>query len=364
MARLELDRISKRYGTKQVLQGISLQVPDGSFCAMLGPSGSGKSTIVRVVAGFTAPSAGEVLVDGRQVTDLAPHRREIGVVFQSYALFPHMSVFDNVAFGLRMRRIDRTALVRRVRSMLRLVNLAEMEHRRPSELSGGQQQRVALARALVIEPQLLLLDEPLSALDRQIRQEMRMELKRIHRDTGVTTIIVTHDQEEALYLADQMLVLEEGRVRQLGRPTDIYQQPADASVAHFMGSEPLPPGELTRDEDGWTVRINRIRLPIPPPKELVTGQRVQVAIQPEYVSVTPHDSHDQLSSDHLIGVLRDVDLFGPIARGTVEIDGLVIPIFMLSTVATQLRPEQRVSVTVNPSGVHCFATQNARGDGD
>lgn len=233
---LRVGGVRKAYGQTGVLHGIDLTVPRRAFHTLLGPSGSGKTTLLRVIAGFTPVDAGTVLLGGRDITQLPPERRNIGVVFQNYALFPHMTVSDNIAFGLRMRGVARRERMARVAAVLDLVRMRGFERRLPSALSGGQQQRVALARALVIEPELLLLDEPLSALDRKIRQEVREELRRIQAETQVTTIMVTHDQEEALYLADRVVVLDGGVIRQEGPPREVYQQPADAFVAGFLGS--------------------------------------------------------------------------------------------------------------------------------
>jgi ABC-type Fe3+/spermidine/putrescine transport system ATPase subunit len=228
--------VVKGFGPVQVLRDVSLHVPRGEFHTLLGPSGSGKTTLLKIVAGFTPADAGAVTLSGRVITDVLPEHRNIGVVFQNYALFPHMTVADNIAFGLKMRGTAKPEREQRVQEVLRLVRMTGFGHRRPAMLSGGQQQRVALARALVIRPELLLLDEPLSALDRKVRQEVREELKRIQAETGVTTVMVTHDQEEALFLADRVLVLEAGAVRQAGAPAEIYADPVDEFVAGFLGA--------------------------------------------------------------------------------------------------------------------------------
>jgi ABC-type Fe3+/spermidine/putrescine transport system ATPase subunit len=354
MATLEISGISKSYGPKTVLADVDLSVSEGSFCAMLGPSGSGKTTLLRAVAGFVEPDTGRIFLDGRDISPVAPERRDVGVVFQSYALFPHMNVFDNVAFGLRMRGINRRAAGPRVRAMLQLVGLGDLGDRRPAQLSGGQQQRVALARALVIEPKLLLLDEPLSALDRRIREEMRAEIKRIHKETGLTTVIVTHDQEEALDLADQILLLEAGRVRQLGSPTEIYRRPADLFVADFMGSENLPSGVVVRDLDGWAVAVGDARLPLDPDESLQEGWKVEIAVQPEHVALLPLEADDPIASTDLTGTVRDLSIYGSFARATVDVGALVLPSLMLSTTARRLAPQQVVRIVIDPAGVHAF----------
>jgi putative spermidine/putrescine transport system ATP-binding protein len=233
--RLQLMGLEKRYGDVIAVQSMDLDVAAGEFVTLLGPSGSGKSTTLAMVAGFEEPTRGSVCLGDADITRLPTHRRNLGMVFQGYALFPHMSVFDNVAFGLRLKRVRGDELRRRVAEALRSVALEGMEHRRPSELSGGQQQRVALARAIVGDPPLLLMDEPLSALDKALRKHMQVELRHIHRNVGTTLLYVTHDQEEALSLSDRIVVMHEGRVMQVGTPQEIYECPSTRFVAEFIG---------------------------------------------------------------------------------------------------------------------------------
>ena len=240
--------IGLAYGSNQVLQDITLAIEPGEFFALLGPSGSGKSTLLRLIAGFNQANRGRLLVDGRDIGHVPPHARNIGMVFQSYALWPHMSVYDNVAFGLVERRISRGEIKRRVGEALALVGLTDYAQRRPNQLSGGQQQRVALARTIVIEPQVLLLDEPLSNLDKKLREQMRLELKRLQRTLGITTLFVTHDQEEAMTTADRMAVLDAGVLQQVGRPRELFDTPSNRFVAEFVGSTNLIAGryDVTR----------------------------------------------------------------------------------------------------------------------
>jgi putative spermidine/putrescine transport system ATP-binding protein len=235
MARLELDRLSRRYGEVHAVREVSLAVEDGEFLVLLGPSGCGKTTTLRMIAGFVAPSAGAIRFDGRDITKLPPWKRNAGLVFQSYALFPHLSVARNVAFGLQMRRLLTGEVATRVKEALRLVRLEGLSERLPRELSGGQQQRVALARALAIRPDVLLLDEPLSNLDAKLREEVRIEIRALQRQLGLTTVMVTHDQEEALTVADRLAVMADGAVRQIGSQRDLYERPADRFVAGFVG---------------------------------------------------------------------------------------------------------------------------------
>jgi spermidine/putrescine ABC transporter ATP-binding subunit len=355
MADLTLTNISKSYGSLIVLRDVSLSVADGSFCALLGPSGSGKTTVLRTIAGFAEPEAGCVIIGNEDVTDLAANRRDIGIVFQSYALFPHLTVFENVAFGLRIRRLSAADVDRRVRAVLNLVGMASYESRRPAQLSGGQQQRVALARALVIEPKLLLLDEPLSALDRKIREEMRDELKRVHRETGMTTIMVTHDQEEAIDLADRLVVMKDGEICQGGTPADIYHAPGSHFVADFMGGHRLPPGQLTTHGADTFVRIGGLELPVGRHASMSIGDQVQPVLQPEYVTLKQITGEAQPAVGGLVGQIRDISFYGSIARSHVEVEGIVLPSLMFAAQARTLASGSHVSVCVDAAGLHCFA---------
>jgi putative spermidine/putrescine transport system ATP-binding protein len=244
MARLELEHLSKSYGTTAAVRDVSLDVRDGEFLVLLGPSGCGKTTTLRLIAGFIAPTRGRVRLGREDVTTLPPWKRNAGMVFQSYALFPHLTVAENVAFGLQMRRMPKSEIPGRVAEVLRLVRLEGLADRRPRQLSGGQQQRVALARALVICPDVLLLDEPLSNLDAKLRETVRVEIRELQRKLGITTVMVTHDQEEALIMADRLVVMSEGTVRQVGSQHDLYECPADPFVAGFIGRSNLILGAI------------------------------------------------------------------------------------------------------------------------
>jgi len=239
MAFLDIRRLRKTYGAAVALGGVDLSVEEGEFITLLGPSGSGKTTLLMSIAGFIKPDEGGIVLSGTDVTDLEPEDRNFGLVFQGYALFPHLSVRDNVAFPLKVRKWEKHAIAERVDQMLALVGLDQLAARKPRELSGGQQQRVALARALAYSPRLLLLDEPLSALDRSLRESMQRELKRLHRETGVTFIFVTHDQEEAYAMSDRIAVFQNGRIVQIGAPREIYRNPASRFVAGFIGGNNL-----------------------------------------------------------------------------------------------------------------------------
>jgi ABC-type Fe3+/spermidine/putrescine transport system ATPase subunit len=279
MARLELDRIEVTLGGNRILHGVSLDVADGECVALLGPSGCGKTTTLRAIAGFTPVSSGEIRIAGRSVLGLPPHKRNLGLVFQDYALFPHMNVAQNIGYGLRMRGVDRGTIARRVEEALALVRLGEMAERYPARLSGGQRQRVALARALVIKPDILLLDEPLGALDRKLRDAMQVELKRIHREVGVTTIIVTHDQEEALSLADRVAVMFAGDIREVERPATLYARPRSREVMDFLGEANFLPAVVTAEG----------QLLLPGGAEIphgdATPRAVRIGVRPEHMAI-------------------------------------------------------------------------------
>ena len=263
-AAVRLEQVRKRFGDVVAVDGVDLEVREGEFFSMLGPSGSGKTTCLRMIAGFEAPSEGRILLGGEDVTGLAPYERDVNTVFQDYALFPHMSVGDNVGYGPMVRRVRRPERVARVRDALRMVRLAGFEGRKPSQLSGGQRQRVALARALINRPRVVLLDEPLGALDLKLREEMQIELKAIQQEVGITFIYVTHDQEEALTMSDRIAVFNEGRIEQIGAPAEVYERPATPFVAGFVGTSNLLRGDVARAIVGrtgtFTVRPEKIRL--------------------------------------------------------------------------------------------------------
>jgi putative spermidine/putrescine transport system ATP-binding protein/spermidine/putrescine transport system ATP-binding protein len=241
---VELHAVAKRYGNFTAVQPMDLSVEAGAFVTLLGPSGCGKTTTLRMVAGLAQPSAGDILIKGARVNDVPIHRRNLGIVFQNYALFPHKTVFDNVAFGLKYRKVTKAEITRRVDRALELVRLPQMADRFPNQLSGGQQQRIALARAIVVEPDVLLLDEPLSALDANLREEMRVELKKIQHQLGITTLFVTHDQSEALAMSDKIIVMNQGRIEQQGSPEEVYTRPASVFVARFLGNANLLDGRV------------------------------------------------------------------------------------------------------------------------
>ncbi|MCL5046596.1 MAG: ABC transporter ATP-binding protein [Actinobacteria bacterium] len=279
MANVELIGVSKRYGRNSVVDQVSLAVEQGEFVSLLGPSGCGKTTTLRMIAGFIPPSEGEVRISGKRMNEIPPHRRDTGMVFQQYALFPHMTVAENVAFGLKMRNIKGAEIKRRAQEALDLVQLSGLETRMPRELSGGQQQRVAVARALAIRPQVLLLDEPLSNLDAKLRAETRVELRRIQKETGITAIFVTHDQEEALIVSDRIAVMNEGRLVQIGSPHEIYNEPATRFVADFIGKTNFLHGRV---EQGRFITGSGFVLPA---RGTVASGEATLSIRPERISI-------------------------------------------------------------------------------
>ncbi len=285
MARLEIEGLAKRYGDFYAVRDVSLAIADGEFLVLLGPSGCGKTTTLRMVAGFIEPTAGHIRLGGADVTVLPPWRRNAGMVFQSYALFPHLTVAQNVAFGLEMRKLARADVARRVEEVLALVRLAGYGDRLPRQLSGGQQQRVALARALAIRPDVLLLDEPLSNLDAKLRQEVRVEIRELQRQLGLTTVMVTHDQEEALTMADRLVVMNEGAVRQVGTQRELYERPADRFVAGFVGRSTFLEGAM--ENPGRFRTDGGLVLACVGPPGAHHGGRGVLALRPERLQIAP-----------------------------------------------------------------------------
>ena len=284
---VECRNIRLAYDSTEVLRDVSLKIEPGEFFALLGPSGSGKSTLLRLIAGFNRHQQGQLLVDGKDIGGTPPHARNIGMVFQSYALWPHMTVYENVAFGLVERRVPRAEIARRVAEALETVSLAEYGRRRPTQLSGGQQQRVALARTIVIEPQVLLLDEPLSNLDKNLRVQMRQELLALQRRLGITTIFVTHDQEEAMTTADRMAVLDKGVVQQIGAPAELYDFPANRFVANFVGTMNTLEGKVYDRRDGlMTLRVDGVgELVLPVSADHPPGTRMAASFRPHTLRI-------------------------------------------------------------------------------
>jgi putative spermidine/putrescine transport system ATP-binding protein len=284
---LELANVRKAYGRVPAVEDISLYLRKGEFLSLLGPSGSGKTTMLSLIAGLLAPSGGDIRIDGKSVVNAPPYRRNIGVVFQNYALFPHMTVAKNVAFPLEMRGIAQAQMTREVRRVLALVDLEDYGERYPNQLSGGQQQRVALARAMVFNPSLLLMDEPLGALDKNMRQQMQLKIMDLHRKHGISIIYVTHDQEEALAMSDRIAVFNKGRLEQIGTPTELYDAPATRFVASFIGETTLLEGRVDQVEgDVCNIDCSGLRVRLRSPHRVDSDSRVVVSIRPERIRVS------------------------------------------------------------------------------
>jgi spermidine/putrescine transport system ATP-binding protein len=309
---IALEGVSKGFGKVAAVNDVSLSIGEGEFFSLLGPSGCGKTTSLRMIAGFEQPDAGRILLQGDDVTRVPPNRRPVNMVFQQYALFPHMSVYDNVAFGLKVKRVDRREHAGRIKEMLRVVELEGFEKRRPRQLSGGQQQRVALARALVNSPAALLLDEPLGALDVKLRKQMQLELKAIQNDVGTTFVYVTHDQEEALAMSDRIAVMNDGQVEQIGSPREIYTRPQSAFVADFIGS--LNVLELTVDELVGDYAVARLgegeRVIVAAGPGTAVGGEVRVAMRPEQVQLSPAGAASPDGGSCLRGRIAEVVFLG------------------------------------------------------
>ena len=316
-AEVRLERLTKSFAAVKAVDDLSLAIPSGSFVTLLGPSGSGKTTTLNLVAGFLTPDSGEIQFDGKAVSAVPPHRRNIGMVFQSYALFPHMNVFDNVAYPLRMReRLSRVAIADRVAETLALVRLSGFEDRYPRQLSGGQQQRVSMARAIVSRPRLLLMDEPLGALDKKLREQLQGEIRQIHQTIRTTFLYVTHDQSEALTMSDLVVVMHNSRIAQVGTPRDVYETPVNTFVADFLGGANLLKGEIAGQRDGSSmVRLanGRMVLAAGSGSRLASGSAVCVFVRPEDIRVDPVEppGDDRTGTP---GVIREIVYLGDAFR--------------------------------------------------
>jgi putative spermidine/putrescine transport system ATP-binding protein len=348
MAYLELRKLGKRFGDHQALREISVDLEAGEFLSLLGPSGCGKTTALRITAGFERPTSGAVVIDGRDVTRVAPNRRNIGMVFQAYSLFPNLTAAQNVEFGLRVRRQERDQRQRRVAELLETVGLSEAAKRYPHQLSGGMQQRVALARALAIEPRVLLLDEPLSALDALVRVQLRDEIRRIQKQLGITTLYVTHDQEEALSVSDRVAVMSRGSIEQIGTPAEIYGEPATPFVAEFIGTMNRLPATVTdaeqgeADVDGRPLRADALR-------GRKAGSRVLVLVRPESMQIEALPEGAAPNGD-LAGEVSAHSFLGAITRVRVDMDGRELVADVSSARAATLPVGSRVRASFEPAG--------------
>lgn len=347
---IELLHCGKRYRNVDVLNDVSLQIKRGEFVTVLGPSGCGKTTTLRIIGGFIIPDEGLVTIRGRNVTHLPPYRRNIGVVFQNYALWPHMTVFEILAFGLRIRKLPREEIVLRVDRALEMVRLAGLKDRYPRELSGGQQQRVAMARALAIDPEVIILDEPLSNLDRRLREDMRIELKRLQRSLGVTMLFVTHDQEEALSMSDRVVVMQSGSIQQVADPRTVYERPANSFVAGFLGSANFINGEVLAVEGDQRGRVRLTGGSIVDayaPNRVQSGDKVRVIVRPEWMVLRRQPSGDD--ANEFGGVVREVIYEGAAVRYGISPDDASDTLLFLQerSNADVLDPGDKVRINVS-----------------
>ncbi|MBR7181612.1 MAG: ABC transporter ATP-binding protein [Clostridia bacterium] len=335
---IELRAISKSFDGEQILCAIDLDIHDKEFVTLLGPSGCGKTTTLRIIGGFETPDVGDVLFAGERINDLPPYKRQVNTVFQKYALFPHLNVYDNVAFGLRLQKVKEEEIAQRVREMLEMTGLRGFEARRPATLSGGPQQRVAIARALINRPRVLLLDEPLGALDLKLRKDMQNELKRIQRETGITFIYVTHDQEEALSMSDTVVVMADGKIQQIGSPTDIYNEPVNAFVADFIGESNILDGVMLAD---GKVRIaGHIFTCVDGGFE--KNEAVDIVIRPEDVDVVA------VEKGMLSGTVSSVTFKGDYYEIIVDVAGFK---WMIET-SDYVAPEATIGLFIEPNAIH------------
>ena len=335
---IKLENLVFNYDGEPVLDGINLSIHDKEFVTFLGPSGCGKTTTLRIIGGFIYPHSGNVYFDGKLINELPPHKREVNTVFQRYALFPHLNVFDNVAFGLKLKKLDKREINKRVKEMLEIVNLKGFDKRKVNQLSGGQQQRVAIARALVNHPKVLLLDEPLGALDLKLRKEMQLELKKIQQRLEITFIYVTHDQEEALTMSDTVVVMKDGEIQQVGTPQDIYNEPTNAFVADFIGESNIIDGVMVRDK---LVKMYGREFPCLD-GGFAENEPVDVVIRPEDIDIVP------MEQGQLVGTVTSVTFKGMQYDIIVDFRGFK---WLIQT--TDHSPVgARIGIKIDPDGIH------------
>lgn len=347
MSFLTLSHLKKAFGPVQVVHDFSMSIDKGEFVSFLGPSGCGKTTILRMIAGFETPSAGSIVINGSDQTNLKPNQRNIGMVFQAYALFPNMNVFDNVAFGLKVAGKSKAEIKTRVEEMLKLIHLENLADRYPYQMSGGQQQRVALARALAPAPQVLLLDEPLSALDAKIRVSLREEIRQIQRQLGITTVFVTHDQEEALSISDRIVVMNAGKADQIGTPAEIYSKPTTRFVANFVGTLNVVDAQVREASAGVVSIAEHVLVLSKPLTGKSNGDKVSLAFRPEAASLDPAGS-----SSALKGTVISSHFLGSVVRTKVDIQGNTIAFDAFND--PNIPPPvsgQSVAVHLNPEGL-------------
>ncbi|HTB01201.1 MAG TPA: ABC transporter ATP-binding protein [Bradyrhizobium sp.] len=358
MPLLRIDAVVKKFGSFRAVDRLSLDIRAGEFFALLGPSGCGKTTLLRMLAGFETPDEGRILLEGRDIAPVLPHQRPVNMMFQSYALFPHLSVRDNIAFGLKRAGMERAQIDARVAEMVALVKLDGLERRKPDQLSGGQKQRVALARSLARRPQVLLLDEPLAALDKKLRESTQFELMELQRRLGMTFVIVTHDQEEAMTVADRIGVMDQGRLEQVATPRELYEAPASRWIAEFVGDINIFEGQLESREAGRMMIATRDAgtIAVAEPRQPVTKSLVCVAIRPEKVKLSRRGPVSDASSAHAInrleGIVTDVSYLGGVTCYKVKLDsGATLRSSMANTARIDIdaySPSQRVVAWFTP----------------
>ena len=335
---MELKNISVSFDDEQILKSISLDIKDKEFITFLGPSGCGKTTTLRLIAGFLQPDEGDIIFDNKKINDVPAHKRQVNTIFQRYALFPHLNVYENIAFGLRIKKMKENEIKARVNEMLELVNLSGLENRSIDTLSGGQQQRVAIARAIANHPRVLLLDEPLAALDLKLRKDMQKELKKIQQQLGITFIFVTHDQEEALTMSDRVIVMDSGKIQQIGTPQDIYNEPENAFVADFIGESNILDGKMLKD---YYVEFSGNRFDCLD-KGFETNELVDVVVRPEDVDIVP------VGKGHLTGVVTSVAFLGVHYEIIVDIGGFK---WMIQTTDEHF-VNDKVGLYIEPDAIH------------
>ncbi len=350
----ELRGVSKYFDGTCALDSIDLCIKNGEFLTLLGPSGCGKTTILRLLSGFESPSSGDILLGGRVVNEVPPEQRQVNTVFQNYALFPHMTVRDNVGFGLKMQKKSKEEIVRRVRDALRMVHLEQFSDRKPSRLSGGQQQRVAIARAVVNNPYVLLLDEPFSALDFKLRKKMQIEIKHLQRKLGITFVFVTHDQEEAFAMSDRVVVMNDGHIEQIGTPQEIYEEPANLYVARFVGDINILDGTITapRSKLLYDAVLEGKPFPVQTRRQFAAGDRINVLLRPEDIRL--HMMNDLPQGEHFTGTIEETVYKGATVDIMVRLDSpdgnagkelLVAEFFNEDDEDINYTPGERVAVT-------------------
>lgn len=349
MSEIRIEHISKSFGNTRVLKDISFKAKDGHLLSLLGPSGCGKTTILRIIAGLEYADEGEIYVGERNLTPVPVEKRNIGVVFQNYALIPHMTVYNNIAYGLKIRKVPKDKIREQVEKYISLIGLEGMMDRKVTQLSGGQQQRVALARALIVEPDILLLDEPLSALDRKIRAEMQYEIRRIQQQVGITTIFVTHDQEEAMTMSDEILLMKEGSIEQLSTPKELYNNPVSLYASDFLGKANTLQGRIEEADCRWYVAGEGWRFEVRKDEAFHVGEQVALAIRGEQVSISEAPSENAAEC-----MIKNIIFTGEICRLLVDLCGLELTLSCINIQAENLRAGQKIYFRTNPQVTHYY----------